>query len=309
MRARSSTAGALARFGPGSRRALYGRRARRRRHRGALRSAERRSRRRAQAPRGDHRQRRRRGQHPGAAHARIARAWSRRSRRWPTARCGASWRWHRTIHRAIVGRAVVALEHGDIPNIELPQVRLGVTTEAWFHLARGLAAISRGKGNDSATALSELDLARRGIVHEGRLGAALCARAFAARPGGRGRAGDARRRATRPERRRRRRSRRRGRLGQRLRRQVASALSVGPQTPRRLAVYGRALELVGKHKRRSAPSIPRCRGARATRRPSPTALFARAHLGEGAAAVRELEKAANQLNSPTPHYGARPSGL
>src|SRR5581483_3497027 len=54
--------------------------------------------------------------------------------------------------RALVGRAIVALERGETPKVTPPQVKLGPTTEAWFHLAAG-----------------ELDAARKGIVHDGRL--------------------------------------------------------------------------------------------------------------------------------------------
>ncbi len=70
--------------------------------------------------------------------------------------------------RALVGKALVALERGETPNVTPPPGRLGPTTEAWFHLAAGLAEMGRANGDEQA-ASAELDLVRKGIVHDGRL--------------------------------------------------------------------------------------------------------------------------------------------
>ncbi|MGZ3428750.1 MAG: tetratricopeptide repeat protein, partial [Polyangia bacterium] len=69
--------------------------------------------------------------------------------------------------RALVGRALVALERNETPAIAVPKGRLGPTTEGWFHLAAGLSAM--GRGAPDAQASAELDQARKGIVHDGRL--------------------------------------------------------------------------------------------------------------------------------------------
>src|SRR5262249_47208105 len=86
---------------------------------------------------------------------------------------------------------------------------------------------------------------------------------------------------------------------------VVSALSVEGSTPRKLAVLGRAQCLVGRYKEAAATL-----DAALKRRPGDATAFtyraiARAHLGDMAAAVRELERAAQDhrlSSSSTPHY-------
>jgi tetratricopeptide (TPR) repeat protein len=84
---------------------------------------------------------------------------------------------------------------------------------------------------------------------------------------------------------------------------VVNALSVGPQTPRRMAVLGRAQVLVGKNKE----AIATLDAALARRPGDATAItyraIARARSGDASGAIRELEKAAATLGSPAPHYG------
>ena len=68
----------------------------------------------------DRQRRRRRQERARAARARLARARRRRSRRRrrpPTARCSRSYPQH---PRALVGRALVALERNETPAVELP---------------------------------------------------------------------------------------------------------------------------------------------------------------------------------------------
>ncbi len=84
---------------------------------------------------------------------------------------------------------------------------------------------------------------------------------------------------------------------------VALALTVGPPSPRKLAVLGRAQVMVGKY-REAVASLD----AALARRPGDaTAItyraIARAKLGDQTSAVRDLEKAAGQLGSSTPRYG------
>jgi tetratricopeptide (TPR) repeat protein len=210
--------------------------------------------------------------------------------------------------RAMVGRLLVAIERGESPKIPetLPgSGRLGLTTESWFHLARGLTALN-AKTTDAATreqAAAELELARRGILHDGRL-ALLYGRACLLE----GKVAEAEQAM---------------RIAERLNpndadvavldaevalakgyeEKVVSALSVGAQTPRKLAVLGRAQALTGRYKEAAATL-----DAALVKRPGDAVsityrAIARAHLGDAAGAQRELEKAANTLSSSTPRYG------
>jgi tetratricopeptide (TPR) repeat protein len=84
---------------------------------------------------------------------------------------------------------------------------------------------------------------------------------------------------------------------------VVLALSSGPPSPRKLAVLGRALCLTGKYKEAAATL-----DAALARRPGDAIsityrAIARAHLGDQSGALRELEKAAATLASTAPHYG------
>jgi predicted Zn-dependent protease len=203
--------------------------------------------------------------------------------------------------RARVGRALVALERNEAPAIELPPGRLGPTTEAWFHLAAGLSALGRGAPDSQAG--HELDLARKGIVHDGRL-ALLYGRARLLQ----GKVGDAEEAM---------------RVADRLdpndgdvavldaevalakgfEEKVAAALAARPPTPRSLAVLGRAQALTG-HYREAAATLD----AALARRPGDAVAItyraiARAHLGDAAGAIRELTKAASTLSSTAPRYG------
>jgi tetratricopeptide (TPR) repeat protein len=206
--------------------------------------------------------------------------------------------------RALVGRGLVSLERGESPTLQPPPgVRLGPTTEAWFHLAEGLRALGKNKPDEDAKAQSELDLARKGIVHDGRL-ALLYGRARL-QQGLMGEAEQAMRIAERLD-------PNDGdvavldaevALAKGFEDKVALALSVGAPTPRRLAVLGRAQCLTGKYKEAAATL-----DAALARRPGDaTAItyraISRAHLGDQAGALRELEKAATQLASTTPRYG------
>jgi tetratricopeptide (TPR) repeat protein len=203
--------------------------------------------------------------------------------------------------RALVGRALVALERGETPTISPPEnVRLGSTTGAWFHLARGLAAMGR---EDDATANTELTAARKGIVRDGRL-ALLYGRARLTQ----GQVGEAEQAM---------------RVAEHLdpndgdvavldaevalakgfEDKVVSALSVGAPTPRKLAVLGRAQVLTGKYRE----AVSTLDAALARRPGDATALtyrqIARARLGDMRGALAELEKAAKTLKSTTPRYG------
>jgi tetratricopeptide (TPR) repeat protein len=203
--------------------------------------------------------------------------------------------------RALVGRTLVRLERNEAPAIELPPGRLGPTTEAWFHLAAGLSAL--GRGAPDAQASNEFDLARRGIVHQGRL-ALLYGRARLMQ----GKVGEAEQAM---------------RVAERLdpndgdvavldaevalakgyEDKVASALAARPPTPRSLAVLGRAQALTGRY-REAAATLD----AALARRPGDAVAvtyraIARAHLGDSSGAIRELERAANTLSSTAPHYG------
>jgi tetratricopeptide (TPR) repeat protein len=203
--------------------------------------------------------------------------------------------------RALVGRALVSLERNDLPTITIPQARLGATTEAWFHLAAGLSAL--GRRAPEAQASYELDLARKGLVHDGRL-ALLYGRARLMQ----GRVADAEEAM---------------RVAERLdpndgdvavldaevalakgfEDKVASALAARPPTPRSLAVLGRALCLTGKY-REAAATLD----AALARRPTDAVALTyraitRAHLGDSKGAISELEKAARSLSSTAPYYG------
>ncbi len=203
--------------------------------------------------------------------------------------------------RALVGRALVALEHNETPSVAVPKSRLGPTTEAWFHLAAGLSAM--GRGAPDAQASYELDQARKGIVHDGRL-ALLYGRARLQQ----GKVGDAEEAM---------------RVAERLdpndgdvavldaevalakgyEDKVALALAARPPTPRSLAVLGRAQVLTQKY-REGAATLD----AALARRPGDAVAItyraiARAHLGDSSGAIRELEKAANTLSSTAPRYG------
>ena len=187
--------------------------------------------------------------------------------------------------------------------MELPVVHLGVTTEAWFHLARGLSFLGKSKPEDTQQAKVELEAARKGIVHDGRL-ALLYGRARLLL----GQVSEAEQAM---------------RVAERLdpndgdvgvldaevalakgyEEKVSLALSVGAQTPRRMAVLGRAQVLIGKAKE----GLATLDAALARRPGDPTAVtyraIARARLGDSAGATRDLEKAAKTMTSPAPHYG------
>ncbi|MDB4970100.1 MAG: Tetratricopeptide 2 repeat protein [Myxococcales bacterium] len=203
--------------------------------------------------------------------------------------------------RALVGRLLVALERNETPAVEVPKGRIGPTTEAWFHLAAGLSALTRGA--PEAQAGYEFDQARKGIVHDGRL-ALLYGRARLQQ----GKVGEAEQAM---------------RVAEHLdpndgdvavldaevalakgfEDKVVSALAARPPTPRSLGVLGRALALTGKY-REAASTLD----AALARRPGdPVAVtyrgVARAHLGDAAGAIRELEKAASTLSSTAPRYG------
>ena len=202
--------------------------------------------------------------------------------------------------RAVVGRGLVTLERGEAPILTRPPGKLGPTTDAWFHLAEGLKALG---GIDDTRAANELDLARKGIVHDGRL-ALLYGRARLQQ----GLVSDAEQAMRVAE----------GldpndgdvavldaevALAKGFEDKVALALSVGAPTPRRLAVLGRAQCLIGKY-REAAATLD----AALARRPGDaTAItyraITRAHLGDSSGALKELERAAAQLNSTTPRYG------
>ena len=206
--------------------------------------------------------------------------------------------------RAVVGRALVTLERGEAPILTRPPGKLGPTTDAWFHLAEGLKALGGGKdGIDETRAGNELDLARKGILHDGRL-ALLYGRARLQQ----GLVREAEQAMRVAE----------GldpndgdvavldaevALAKGFEDKVVLALSVGAPTPRRLAVLGRAQCLIGKYKEAAATL-----DAALARRPGDaTAItyraIARAHLGDSSGALKELERAATQLNSTTPRYG------
>lgn len=203
--------------------------------------------------------------------------------------------------RALVGQALVRLERNEAPTIEVPPGRLGPTTEAYFHLAAGLSAL--GRGSSDAVASREFDLARQGIVHQGRL-ALLYGRARLMQ----GKVGEAEQAM---------------RIAERLdpndgdvavldaevalakgyEDKVASALAAAPATPRSLAVLGRAQALTGRYKEAAATL-----DAALARRPGDAVAItyraiARAHLGDSSGAIRDLERAANQLSSTAPRYG------
>ncbi|HEX4456844.1 MAG TPA: tetratricopeptide repeat protein, partial [Polyangia bacterium] len=203
--------------------------------------------------------------------------------------------------RALVGRALIALERNESPPIEIPPGRLGPTTEGWFHLAAGSSAM--GRGAPEAQVKFELDSARKGIVHDGRL-ALLYGRARLTQ-GEVGEAEEAMRVAERldpndsdvavldAE----------VALAKGFEDKVSSALAARPPTPRSLAVLGRAQCLTGRY-REAAATLD----AALARRPGDAVAvtyraIARAHLGDAAGAIRELEKAATTLSSTAPHYG------
>jgi tetratricopeptide (TPR) repeat protein len=203
--------------------------------------------------------------------------------------------------RAVVGRALVALERNETPAVTAPPVRLGPTTEAWFHLAAGLSAM--GRGAPDAQAGYELDQARKGIVHDGRL-ALLYGRARL-QQGKVGESEQAMRAAEHLD-------PNDGdvavldaevALAKGFEDKVALALAARPPTPRSLAVLGRAQVLTAKY-REGAATLD----AALARRPGDAVAvtyrqIARAHLGDAAGAIRELERAANSLSSTAPRYG------
>jgi tetratricopeptide (TPR) repeat protein len=160
-----------------------------------------------------------------------------------------------------------------------------------------------GKAASPEAAGGELDLARKGIMHDGRL-ALLYGRARLLQ----GKVAEAEQAM---------------RIAERLNpndgdvavldaevalakgfeEKVVAALSVGAQTPRKLAVLGRAQALTARYKEAAATL-----DAALAKRPGDAVsityrAIARAHLGDAAGATRELEKAANTLSSSTPHYG------
>ncbi|MCU1276991.1 MAG: hypothetical protein JWM53_537, partial [bacterium] len=180
--------------------------------------------------------------------------------------------------RALVGRALIALERNETPPVELPKGRLGPTTEGWFHLAAGTSAM--GRGAPDAQASAELDQARKGLVHDGRL-ALLYGRARL-QQGKVGEAEEAMRVAERfdpndgdvavldAE----------VALAKGYEDKVALALAARPPTPRSLAVLGRAQVLTQKY-REGAATLD----AALSRRPGDAVAVtyravARAHLGD-----------------------------
>jgi tetratricopeptide (TPR) repeat protein len=203
--------------------------------------------------------------------------------------------------RAVVGKAMVALERGETPSMTLPPGRLGPTTEAWFHLASGLAELGKPNG-DEQLASSELDLARKGVVHDGRL-ALLYGRARLQQ----GKVSEAEESM---------------RIAERLspndgdvavldaevalakgfEDKVATTLAANT-SPRQLAVLGRALCMVGKYHEAEAD----LKAALARRPGDATAVtylnITRAHLGDSAGSQKALERAAATLHSTTPYYG------
>jgi tetratricopeptide (TPR) repeat protein len=203
--------------------------------------------------------------------------------------------------RALVGKALIALERGETPSVTPPAGRLGPMTEAWFHLAAGLAELGRQDG-DEKLASSELELAKKGVVHDGRL-ALLYGRARLMQ----GRVGEAEEAMRIAERL----SPNDGdvavldaevALAKGLEDKVATTLQAGT-SPRQLAVLGRALCLVGKYREAEAD----LKAALARRPGDATAItylaITRAHLGDAAGSQKALEKAAATLQSSTPHYG------
>jgi tetratricopeptide (TPR) repeat protein len=205
--------------------------------------------------------------------------------------------------RALAGRALVALERGETPTVTAPTAPVGPTTAALYHLAAGLAELARGKEADANVAAAELDAARQGIVHDGRL-ALLYGRAQLQT----GRVAEAEQAMRIAERR----DPNDGdvavldaevALAKGYEEKVVTALSEGAPTPRRLAVLGRALCLAGRY-REAAATLD----AALARRPGDATVItyraiARAHLGDAAGAIKELEKAAATLPSTTPRYG------
>jgi tetratricopeptide (TPR) repeat protein len=203
--------------------------------------------------------------------------------------------------RALVGKALVALERGETPSLAPPPGRLGPTTDAWFHLAAGLVELGDPSGDEQAAG-RELDLARKGVVHDGRL-ALLYGRARLMQ-GKVSEAEEAMRIAERL-------SPNDGdvavldaevALAKGFEDKVASTLQAGT-SPRQLAVLGRALCLVGKYREAEAD----LKAALARRPGDATAVtylaITRAHLGDAAGSQKALEKAAATLHSSTPHYG------
>jgi Tfp pilus assembly protein PilF len=208
--------------------------------------------------------------------------------------------------RAVVGKLLVAIERGELPKIaDQPPggPRLGLSTDAWFHLARGLVLMNSpvtGAANLEA-ANAELEMARKGITHDGRL-ALLYGRARLLQ----GKVNEAEQAM---------------RVAERLNpndgdvsvldaevalakgyeEKVVAALTAGAQTPRKLAVLGRAQTLTGRYKEAAATL-----DAALAKRPGDAVsityrAIARSHLGDAAGAQRELEKAA--AHSSTAHYG------
>jgi len=199
--------------------------------------------------------------------------------------------------RAIVGRALVGRERGEVTPLAQPPGKLGPTTQAWFHLVQGLGESVEAK-RDLA-----LDLARKGIVHDGRL-ALLYGRARLQQ----GKVGEAEQAM---------------RVAERLdpndgdvavldaevalakgfEDKVAAELPRRARTPRLLAVLGRAQCMLGQYRDAQANL-----DAALARRPGDaTAVtyraIARAHLGDASGALKDLERAATQLHSSTPRYG------
>ncbi len=207
--------------------------------------------------------------------------------------------------RALVGRALTALERGERPSLTLPAERIGVTTLAWYHLALGLIAEGRrgGRKVDDGAADHELELAEKGLVHDGHLALMY----------GRARLQDGQVALAEQA----------MRIAQRLEpsdpevlvldaevaltkgyeAKVLDGLAAGPQSPRKEAVLGRALCLAGMYKE----ALVRLASAIEKRPGDATAVtyhaIARAHLGDLAGATRELERAAETLPSTTAHYG------
>jgi tetratricopeptide (TPR) repeat protein len=76
--------------------------------------------------------------------------------------------------RAVLGRAQVLFERGQDPGLSPPPegARLGLVTESWWHLMRGLSALRRGD-DPTGQAAQAVDLAQAGWRYDARLALAV----------------------------------------------------------------------------------------------------------------------------------------